>query len=113
MSNRAVALMRQPAVRRRLRSELAALPHQLVSYEDLLAFFINYGCSKAIVFNLGGMEASFQDSDIMTAIRLAAELLPQLAPDNPRFLYNAATAAAAAETIGNTTLGACAEGSLR
>ena len=88
MSNRAVALMRRPAVRRRLRSELAALPHQLVSYEELLAFFIDGGARKALLLMAGDQMASLLE--IGTAAQLAAELLPQLTPDDPRLRYVAA-----------------------
>ena len=92
MSNSAVALMRRPAVRRRLQSELAALPQHLVSYEELLAFFIDYG---ADVVNLVVMKGDLWagSADVRTAIQLAADLLPQLAPDNPRLRFRAATMA--------------------
>ena len=80
--------MPRPAVRRRLQSELAALPQQLVSYEELLALFTEYGGYTAIELRIGGGTAA--SADIRTAIRLAAELLPQLVPDNPRFRYTAA-----------------------
>ena len=80
--------MRRPAVRRRLRTELAALPQQLVSYEELLTFFIDYGSWKAHGLLFDDPEASI--TDIRTAFRLATEVLPQLAPDNPRLHYTAA-----------------------
>ena len=86
--NSAVALMRRPAVRCQLRSELAALPHQLVSYAELLAFFIEYGSKEALLLMAEDPVASYQD--IMTASRLAGDLLPLLVPDNPRFRYTAA-----------------------
>ena len=91
MTNSAVALMRRPAVRRRLQAELAALPHQLVSYEEMLAFFLDYGAMTAVyLVNMDGEdEASLLD--IRTAGRLAVELLPQLAPDNPHPHYRAAS----------------------
>ena len=90
MFNSAVALMQRPAVRRRLQSELAALPHKLVSYEELLAFFINLWSHEALdLMAGGGTEALYQDADFGAAIRHAVELLPQLAPDNPRFRYTA------------------------
>ena len=93
MYTSAVALLRQPAVRRRLRSELAALPQQLVSYEELLAFFIDYGSKEATQLHTVLGQASYQVADIWTASRLATELLPQLAPDSPTLRYAAAAAA--------------------
>ena len=92
MSNSVVDLMRRPAVRRRLESELAALPHQLISHEDLLVFFIHYG-SRAALFLVLESGAGAISADTMTAIQLAADLLPQLAPNNPRFRYEAAVMA--------------------
>ena len=92
MANGAVALMQRPAMQRRLRSELASLPPQLVSCEELLTFFINYGSKEALHLFMGG-STSASSMDIDTAIQLAAELLPQLAPGNPRFHYAAASMA--------------------
>ena len=91
MSCRVVGLMRLPAVRHRLRSELAALPQQLVSYEELLASFIDYGNDVALILLKAGDTGAF--ADIRTAARLASGLLPLLVPDNPRLLYEAAASA--------------------
>ena len=88
MSNAAVALMRRPAVRRRLQTELAALSQPALSYKELLAFFIQYGAREAILLSKDDPGASSADN--RTAARLAAELLPQLVPDNPRLRYTAA-----------------------
>ena len=99
MSNSAVALMRRPAVRRRLQAELAALPQRALSYEELLAFFLDYGRRMAVdLCVMSDREASFADADMTTAGRLAAELLPQLAPDNPHSYYAAATMASCVPT---------------
>ena len=76
-------------MRRRLQSELAALPQQLVSYEELLAFFIDYGSGVASHLVMEG-DLGEESSDVRTALQLAADLLPQLAPDNPRLLFRAA-----------------------
>ena len=71
--NSAVALMRQPAVRRRLQSELAALPHQLVTYEELLAFYIEYAGRKAMeLIAENDTGASYREEDIMAAMQLGA-----------------------------------------
>ena len=80
-------------MRRRLQSELAALPQQLISYEELLAFFVDYGsCAVGYLWLMGGdVGASFPE--IRAAAQLAAELLPQLAPDDPKLLYTAASTA--------------------
>ena len=94
-SNSAVALMRRPAVRRRLQAELAALPQQLISYEELLAFFIDYGASLADDLQKGGKRTTPADADIWTVAQLAAELLPQLLSDNPRLRCVAADMAKA------------------
>ena len=76
-------------MRARLQSELAALPQQLVSYEELLAFFIDYGSGVASHLVMEG-DLGEESSDVRTALQLAADLLPQLAPDNPRLLFRAA-----------------------
>ena len=85
--------MRRPAVRARLQSELAALPQQLVSYEELLAFFIVFGADLALDLRIGDDPAVLSYRDVRTATRLALELLPQLAPSNPRLRYTAASLA--------------------
>ena len=91
MCNRAAALLRRPAVRRRLQTELSALAHPALSYEELLAFFIDFGSFKAILLHMeGSTEASHQEVDVETAARLAIDILPQLAPDNPGLLYTVA-----------------------
>ena len=90
MCNAAVALMRRPAVRRRLQGELAALPEQPISYEELLCYFIDVGASGALKMTaMGDTEGS--EVDISAATQLAAGLLPQLAPDNPKLRYKAAS----------------------
>ena len=91
MSISAVALLRRPGVRLRLLGELAALPQQWVSYEELLALFIAHGNSVGRLLNNPDWNASV--ADVETANRLAMELLPQLAPDSPSCLYEAAQAA--------------------
>ena len=93
LSNIVVALMRLPAVQRRLQSELEALPRQWVSYEELLAFFVDYGSRTATELVMGGGCTRAGAEEAILAIRLAAELLPQLVPDNPRLRYRAATKA--------------------
>jgi hypothetical protein len=70
--------MRRPAVRRRLQAELAALPQPALSYEELLAFFIDFGVIKATDLLLKYGRAEAYSADTRTADRLAAELLPQL-----------------------------------
>ena len=90
MSSRAVAVMRRPAVRLRLQTELAALPQALLSYQELLAFYIDNGSKLGLLVLKMGDTAAYPD--IRAAARLAAELLPQLVPDNPRFRFAAALA---------------------
>ena len=89
MANRAVAIMRRPAMRRRLQSELGALPQPAMSYDELLAFFVDYGRRQA-VYLLTVDATGASSADIRTAMRVAVDLLPQLAPDNPRLRYAAA-----------------------
>ena len=88
-----MALLRQPAMRRRLELELAdaqqALPRPLLTYEQLLSFFISITCACAMMAVIGARPPS---SAQLAASRAAHELLPKLAPDNPRFLIPAAAA---------------------
>ena len=72
-----------------VQSVLATLPRQLVTYEELQAFFIAFGCLEARIKE-GDKGAPL--ADIMTAFRLAVELLSQLAPDNPSLRYAASMA---------------------
>ena len=112
MYNHAVALMRRPAVRRRLRAELAALPHQLVSYEDLLAFFIDWGNDVACRLSEGGRGASFHPPDIRTASRHTIELLLQLAPNRPSLRYRGAAMNSCLEPVDRTSAAAARTGYL-
>lgn len=94
MANEAVALLQQSAVRRRLQRKLAAVQHlarPLLSYEQLQAFFVDYGCNTAHVASMGMAERERLDAEpaALIANRAAMELLPKLAPDNPRLRYNA------------------------
>ena len=91
--NNVAALMRRPAVRRRLQSELAAQQQAALSYEELQAFFIDFGCRTALHLRMEG-DTGASSADITTATRLAMELLPQLAPSNPCLHYSALAAAA-------------------
>ena len=104
MSNSAVALMRRRDVRQRLQSELAALPRQPVSYEELLSFFIEFGCKEGV--HAATLGHARWDNATKTAVRLAVDLLPQLAPDNPRLRFLAASASGA--TLGAALHGAAA-----
>ena len=92
MHNEVVTLLRQPAVRRRLERELAdaqqALPRPLLTYEQLLAFFVDAALGLAMK-NVG---IGIMSGPAELAARVADELLPGLAPDNPRLLVNAASA---------------------
>jgi hypothetical protein len=80
-------------VRRRLQTELATLPQPALSYEELLAFFIEFGITQvATLLNKDGLYGGASE-DTRNAAQLAAELLPQLAPDSPYLRYTAAISA--------------------
>ena len=73
MLNEAVALLLQPTVRRRLELELAdaqqALPRPLLTYKQLLAFFVDAASSRAMSARWVG-EVPFQQQSILHSWRL-------------------------------------------
>ena len=97
MLNEAVALLRQPTVRRRLELDLAdaqqPLPRPLLTYKQLLAFFVDAASSRAMLTQgVGGsLQQQFEPAQL-AALQIANKLLPKLAPDNPRLLVRAASA---------------------
>ena len=100
--NESVALLQQPAVRQRLRRELAAVEQQegwqILSYEQLLSIFIEHGASEVLVALLNEAAKNLEAlhtaatlrsirAEALTAYTAITELLPRLVPDKPRTLY--------------------------
>lgn len=110
-ANAAVAQLQQPAMRRRLKRELAAVQRQvgwqLLSYEQLLALFVKYAgdVSETLVMKLSRTVEAAQrlaaspattkramQAGVLKAFEATTELLSRLEPDRPRFLMYAASA---------------------
>ena len=115
LANAAVALLQQPAVRQRLKRELAAVQQQegwqLLSYNQLLTIFASHATSAlakmwAEAERMGALPAGLFDplqAEVLQAYASATELLPQLAPDRPYFLKQAAWAMQGLDVIPGPT----------
>ncbi|GAB4820514.1 hypothetical protein N2152v2_007560 [Parachlorella kessleri] len=95
VNNRVVERMQRPAVAARLRQELeqlqADLPRSLLSYEQLLAYFVMLGFQHVRDLEISGDKSMADDVDM--ASRAAAQLLPTLAPDQLYLQFCAITMA--------------------
>ena len=98
MGNEVVVLLQQPSLRQRLTRELAAeqkhLSRQLLTYEQLLAFFVNDAVAQASNMLLAAGGKMPVNRTVLTAALAGVALLPKLAPDSPRLLWCAGGAAA-------------------
>ena len=112
-ANQAVAQLQQPAMRRRLKRELAAVQQQegwqLLSYEQLLTLFVSYVAevletlhmelthtvevARSVLESPAATKRGMQ-AEVLKAFKTTTELLPRLEPDRPRFLVQAAKATA-------------------
>lgn len=97
MATEAVAMLQQRAFRRRLEHKLAAvqqhLARPLLSYEQLLAYFVDWALQLAILTEGDDALTTVDKSQATMAVRRAAvELLPKLTPDNPRYRLSAVAA---------------------
>ena len=91
MASEAVVMLQQSPLRRRLQRELAKAAQQLgrplLSYDQLLAFFVDFAAGLACAMEAG---TDTEKLGRLHAIRTAVQLLPKLAPDSPSACYFAA-----------------------